>query len=511
MTTQVLIVDDEPDVIRGFERIFSGEPFRILSATSGEEALRVFQEKHPEVVVMDLRMPGMDGLQTLRAMRRQEPRTLVVLMTAYGTTQTVIEAMKAGAYEYIQKPFNIDKIRQVVRDAVRAAAGMRQVVTYQPLLQEEEHAAGIIGKSEAMQEVFKRIGQVAETDATVLITGESGTGKELVARAIYHHSRRADRPFLAVNCAAIPEPLLESELFGHERGAFTGAVARRPGKFEAAHEGTLFLDEIGDMSPPLQTKILRVLQNGEFERVGSNTTLRVNVRLIAATNRDLEEMVRLGQFRSDLFYRLNVVRIHLPALRERTEDIPLLVEYLARKHRKESGRERVALFAAEALDRLQRHPWPGNIRELENCVRTTLLTLKGDTVLAQDLALGGTPMESPSPPFPSPPPSPPPPAFTPPPIQASEPSVAADALEVGGLLSPLFNQLVDYRSRYPKLDMFDVVERALVIHALNACDGNQARAARLLGISRSTLRKRIARYALTLHTRIERSDQGKLP
>lgn len=503
MTTQVLIVDDEPDVIRGFERIFANEPFRILAANSGEEALRVFQDKRPEVVVMDLRMPGMDGLQTLRAMRRQEPRTLVVLMTAYGTTQTVIEAMKAGAYEYIQKPFNIEKIRQVVREAVRAAAGMRQVVTYQPLLQEEEHAAGIIGKSEAMQEVFKRIGQVAETEATVLITGESGTGKELVARAIYHHSRRADRPFLAVNCAAIPEPLLESELFGHERGAFTGAVARRPGKFEAAHEGTLFLDEIGDMSPPLQTKILRVLQNGEFERVGSNTTLRVDARLIAATNRDLEDMVRVGNFRSDLFYRLNVVRIHLPALRERAEDIPLLVEYLARKHHKESGRDRVAMFTAEAIERLRRHPWPGNIRELENCVRTTLLTLKGDTVLAQDLALGGAPMESTAPPSPVP-------NATAANAPAPEPQTPPDSLPVEGLLTPLFEQLVDYRNRHPKLDMFDVVERALVIHALNACDGNQARAARLLGISRSTLRKRIARYALTLQTRIEKSDEGKL-
>lgn len=503
MTTQVLIVDDEPDVIRGFERIFANEPFRILAANSGEEALRVFQDKRPEVVVMDLRMPGMDGLQTLRAMRRQEPRTLVVLMTAYGTTQTVIEAMKAGAYEYIQKPFNIEKIRQVVREAVRAAAGMRQVVTYQPLLQEEEHAAGIIGKSEAMQEVFKRIGQVAETEATVLITGESGTGKELVARAIYHHSRRADRPFLAVNCAAIPEPLLESELFGHERGAFTGAVARRPGKFEAAHEGTLFLDEIGDMSPPLQTKILRVLQNGEFERVGSNTTLRVDARLIAATNRDLEDMVRVGNFRSDLFYRLNVVRIHLPALRERAEDIPLLVEYLARKHHKESGRDRVAMFTAEAIERLRRHPWPGNIRELENCVRTTLLTLKGDTVLAQDLALGGAPMESTAPPSPVP-------NATAANAPAPEPQTPPDSLPVEGLLTPLFQQLVDYRNRHPKLDMFDVVERALVIHALNACDGNQARAARLLGISRSTLRKRIARYALTLQTRIEKSDEGKL-
>jgi len=500
MTTQLLIVDDEPDVIRGFKRILATEPYRLLSAQSGEEALQVFRDHRPEVVVMDLRMPGLDGLQTLRALRKIDPRLLVILMTAYGTTQTVIEAMKAGAYEYIQKPFKIDRIRQVVREAVRAAEQMRQVVSYQPLLQEEEHAAGIIGKSEVMQEVFKKIGQVAATDATVLVTGESGTGKELVARAIYHHSRCASRPFLAVNCAAIPEPLLESELFGHERGAFTGAVIRRPGKFEAANSGTIFLDEIGDMSPAIQAKILRVLQSGEFERLGSNLSIKVDVRVIAATNRDLESMVRQGLFRSDLFYRLNVVRIHLPPLRDRTEDIPLLVEYFGRKFRDDTARAGEIFFSSEAIERLQAHPWPGNIRELENCIRTSLLTVKGDTVLPQDLAFGPA-LHSP----PTGPPAPPLPAQS----QSPEPAAATAEESVDPLLRSLFDRLVHLREHQPDLDLFDVVERSLIIHALGASGGNQARAAQVLGISRSTLRKRIARYGLSIQTQIKPLEQGE--
>jgi DNA-binding NtrC family response regulator len=489
MTPRVLIVDDEPDVIRGFERILAAEPFEILSAGSGDEAIRVCREQRPEVVVTDLRMPGVNGLQTLRELRKIDPRILVILMTAYGTTQTVIEAMKAGAYEYVQKPFKIDRIREVVRGAVKAAAQMRQVVTYQPLLQEEEHTTGVIGKSEVMQEVFKKIGQVTETDATVLITGESGTGKELVARAIYHHSRRSNRPFLAVNCAAIPEALLESELFGHERGAFTGAVARRPGKFEAANEGTLFLDEIGDMSPAIQAKILRVLQNGEFERLGSNVPIRVNVRLLAATNRDLEAMVRTGEFRPDLFYRLNVVRIHLPALRERTEDIPLLVEYFARKYQDEVGRGREIKFSAATLQRLQEHPWPGNIRELENCLRTTLLTAKSGTILAEDLAFGPSLSESRAS------------GVSPSPV--SPPSTPVPQAGMEPLVRPLFDRLVEARKQMPSLDVFDLVGRSLIAEALERCDGNQVRAAQLLGISRSTLRKRIARYGLSIQTRIE--------
>ena len=252
-------------------------------------------------------------------------------MTAYGTTQTAIEAMKLGAYDYLLKPFDVLKLKEIITNALKAAHDMRQVVSYQPLLESEDYEIGIVGKSEPMHTVFKLIGQLAASDVTALITGETGTGKELVARAIYHHSNRSDQPFLAVNCAAIPEQLLESELFGHERGAFTGATVQRIGKFEQCNAGTIFLDEIGDMTPATQTKILRVLQSGTFERVGGNTPIKVDVRIIAATNKPLEEAVAARQFREDLFYRLNVVRIHIPPLRERPEDIRLLVNYFLKK------------------------------------------------------------------------------------------------------------------------------------------------------------------------------------
>ncbi len=532
----ILIVDDEPDVFRGFERIFASEPWRLLSANSGEEAVRVFAEHRPEVVVMDLRMPKGDGLEALRAIRRADPRALVILMTAFGTTQTAIEAMKAGAYEYLQKPFNVEKIRQVVREAVRAAREMHQVVSYEPLLGEEEHDEEIIGRTEAMQEIYKQIGQVAGTDAPVLITGESGTGKELVARAIYHHSRRADHPFLAVNCAAIPEALLESELFGHERGAFTGAVSRRPGKFEAADGGTLFLDEIGDMSAQTQAKVLRALQNGEVKRVGANTPIRVDVRVIAATNRDLENSVRQGAFRADLFYRLNVFRIRMPPLRERMDDLPLLIERFLRKYGGEKGREGSAVRAeAEVIERLRAHTWPGNIRELENAIRTALLRVQGGALLASHLpplgenaaaaTPGGLAATGPASAGKTAPQAAAVPQTAPPQDAATSPppsphSATLRTEEIERMIEPLFERLVSAgaaeaartaesseNSAGENEDMFDLVERSLVILALRRCAGNQARAARLLGINRSTLRKRIARYGLAIETRIESLDR----
>src|SRR5437762_293462 len=276
---------------------------------------------------MDVPMGGMTGLETLRRIRETDARLPVIMMTAYGTTQTAIEAMKLGAYDYLLKPFDVPKLKEIIFSALKAARDMKEVVSYQPLLESEDYDLGIIGRSEQMQNVFKLIGQLSASDATALITGESGTGKELVARAIYNHSRRANQPFLAINCAAIPENLLESELFGHEKGAFTGAVNQRIGKFEQCDGGTLFLDEIGDMTLPTQTKILRVLQSGSFERVGGNQPVNVNVRVIAATNRPLEDAVARKQFREDLFYRLNVVRLALPPLRERREDIRPLVHY----------------------------------------------------------------------------------------------------------------------------------------------------------------------------------------
>src|SRR5216117_728777 len=313
---KLLLIDDEADVQYSFRRIFDSPEIELTATSSGEEGLKLIAKVKPDLVIMDVRMGGMSGLDTLRRIRETNEKLPVIMMTAYGTTQMAIEAMKLGAYDYLLKPFDVPKLKQIIVAALKAARDMKQVVSYQPLLESEDYDLGIVGRCEQMQSVFKLIGQLSGSDATALITGESGTGKELVARAIYSHSSRASRPFLAINCAAIPENLLESELFGHERGAFTGATHQRIGKFEQGNRGTIFLDEIGDMAPATQTKILRVLQSGTFERVGGNQSIAVDVRVIAATNQPLEAAVAGKHFREDLFYRLNVVRIALPPLRE---------------------------------------------------------------------------------------------------------------------------------------------------------------------------------------------------
>src|SRR6184192_1832767 len=339
--SKLLLIDDEADVQYSFRRIFDSPEIELTTASSGEEGLKLIPKVKPDLVLMDIRMGGIDGLETLRRIRQMDAKLQVIFMTAYGTTQTAIEAMKLGAYDYLLKPFDVPKLKEIVFNALKAAREMREGARYdferkdRPVLQPEDLESKIVGQSEPMRQVFKLIGQFAGTDTTVLITGESGTGKELVARAIHEHSQRYDKPFLAVNCAAIPEQLLESELFGHERGAFTGATIQRIGKFEQCHRGTIFLDEIGDMTPATQTKILRVLQSGTFERVGGNQPITVDVRIIAATNRPLEQAVAKRQFREDLFYRLNVVRVQMPALRERRQDIRLLVNYFLKKFAKQ--------------------------------------------------------------------------------------------------------------------------------------------------------------------------------
>src|SRR5215468_6242418 len=382
--SKLLLIDDEADVQYSFQRIFNSPEIELTTASSGEEGLKIIPRLKPDLVIMDVRMGGMTGLETLRRIRQIDSRLLVILMTAYGTTQTAIEAMKLGAYDYLLKPFDVPKLKEIITNALKAANDMRQVVSYQPLLETEDYELGIVGRSEPMQQVFKLIGQLAGTDATALITGESGTGKELVARAIYHHGNRSQQAFLAVNCAAIPEQLLESELFGHERGAFTGATLQRIGKFEQCNKGTIFLDEIGDMTPATQTKILRVLQSGTFERVGGNQPIKVDVRIIAATNKPLEEAVAARQFREDLFYRLNVVRIHIPPLRERREDIRLLVNYFLKKFAKEQQSPPKSI-APSAIRALEKYHWPGNVRELENVIRRALVVAKGDAILVSDL------------------------------------------------------------------------------------------------------------------------------
>ena len=472
--SKLLLIDDEEDVRYSLQRIFAAEEIELATAASGEEGLKVIPKFKPDLVLMDVRMTGMTGMETLRKIRENDPKLLIILMTGYGTTQTTIEAMKLGAYDFLLKPFDIPKLKEVIASALKAARDMKQVVSFQPLLNSEDYELGFVGGAGSMQQVFKTIGQLAATDATALITGESGTGKELAARAIYCHSIRSTQPFIAINCAAIPEQLLESELFGHEKGAFTGATVQRIGKFEQCNKGTIFLDEIGDMTPATQTKILRVLQSGTFERVGGNSPLKVDVRVIAATNKPLEAAVAAKQFREDLFYRLNVVRIHLPPLRDRRDDIPLLVNYFLEKIAREHSRKPKSIAAA-AVKLFEKYHWPGNVRELENAIRRAHVLAKSDAILPGDL---------------------------PPEISGAATGVAAPPVNIGvgdaatGDAATLARQLFQIAKRDPKLKIIPAVERELVIQALIETNDNQVNAAKMLGITRATLRKRIEKFGI---------------
>jgi two-component system nitrogen regulation response regulator GlnG len=427
-------------------------------------------------------MGGMTGLETLRKLRATDAKLPVIMMTAYGTTQTAIEAMKLGAYDYLLKPFDVPKLKEIVLNALKAARDMKQVVSYQPLLESEDYDLGVVGRSEAMQRVFKLIGQLAGSDATALITGESGTGKELVARAIYHHSRRSDKPFLAINCAAIPENLLESELFGHEKGAFTGASVQRIGKFEQCNGGTIFLDEIGDMSLPTQTKILRVLQNGSFERVGGNQPVNVDVRVIAATNKPLEQAVAEKEFREDLFYRLNVVRVQIPPLRERREDIRLLVNYFLRKFA-QAQKQQPKSISQSALDALEIYHWPGNVRELENVMQRAIVVAKGDAILEGDLppeiSRGASVVQV---------------------AQTTSSAATSTATAAHGAnldeIPQIAKALFRWARQDPKRKIIASVERELIMAALAETGGNQVQASKLLGITRATLRTRVEKFGI---------------
>ena len=484
--SKLLLIDDEEDVQYSFKRIFDVPEIELTTASSGEEGLKIIPKLKPDLVLMDIRMGGMNGLETLRRIRQLDSRLLVILMTAYGTTQTAIEAMKLGAYDYLLKPFDVLKLKEIVARALKAAHDMRQVVSYQPLLESEDYESGIVGRSEPMQTVFKLIGQVAGTDATVLITGESGTGKELVARAIYHHSNRNTQPFLAVNCAAIPEQLLESELFGHERGSFTGATVQRVGKFEQCNAGTIFLDEIGDMTPATQTKILRVLQSGTFERVGGNSPISVDVRVIAATNKPLEEAVAARQFREDLFYRLNVVRLQIPPLRERRKDVRLLVNYFLKKFARDQKTAPKSV-SGDVIKALEQYHWPGNVRELENIVRRALVVAKGDAILSSDLPVEITGAGT---------------GATTGPVTMSVPGAAQSETGVPEVVM-LARRLFQWARKDPKVKILPAVERELVLQALKETNGNQVQAAKMLGMTRATLRKRIERFDIQRELKLQ--------
>jgi DNA-binding NtrC family response regulator len=382
---RALVVDDEASSRMNIRDLLTLERFVVDEAADGLAGVELVKHNPYDVVLLDIRMPRMDGIAALKSIKSLQPNLPVIVFTAFGTSERAIEAMKCGAFDYLTKPFDLDELVEVVRRALehRNLATEVQVLRQRLAEAEEYQPDQFVSRTPAMQRIFKMIGKVAPSQATVLIEGETGTGKELVANAIWYHSPRKDKPIVKINCAAIPEGLLESELFGHERGAFTGAHAQRQGRFELAHGGTLFLDEIGELSLSLQPKILRVLEQGEFQRVGGKTTLRVDVRVIAATNRNLQEEARAGRFRKDLLYRLHVVHLVVPPLRERVEDIPLLVQHFLKKY----GGKRDLVVSKDVMTILKEYPWPGNVRELENVIERAVVLAPGKFITHDHLSL----------------------------------------------------------------------------------------------------------------------------
>jgi DNA-binding NtrC family response regulator len=374
----ILVVDDEPNIRRVLEAVFTKDKYRVFTAENGRKALDVISaEPELDVLLCDLIMPDLNGVEVLKAAKEANPGLSVVMITAHGTIRTAVEAMRLGAFDYVTKPFDMDEIKLIVKNALEHSQLIAENTHLKQELKSRFKFNEIVGTSGKMQEVYKIIERVANSNATVLIRGESGTGKELVAKAIHYNSPRADKPFIAVSCAALPETLLESELFGHEKGAFTGAAGQKLGRFELANQGSLFMDEIGELSPGMQVKILRALQERQFERIGGTKTVNVDVRVITATNRDLEQAVAVNEFRADLYYRLQVIQIFLPSLRERKEDIPPLVEHFIGKFNDSNGRS-IKYVSKAAMDQLMNYSWPGNIRELENAIERAVVLADSD-------------------------------------------------------------------------------------------------------------------------------------
>lgn len=467
----LLVIDDEPAIRFSIEQVFEGEGIDVVTADNAEQAQQRLREDVPDVVLLDIRLGDDDGLLVFEQLRQADPKCLVIFITGHGTSETAIEAMKRGAFDYLVKPLDA---KQLI-DVVHKACEIRRLMRTPALVEGAEHDVDnpdlIIGGGPAMRSVFKQIGRVAGQDISVLILGESGTGKELVARALYHHSRRNQGPFLAINCAALTETLLESELFGHEKGAFTGADRRRIGKFEQADGGTMFLDEVGDMAASTQAKMLRLLQDGTFERVGGNEPLRSDVRLIAATNKNLETMISQNRFRLDLFYRLRGVTIELPPLRDRTEDIPEIAHYFLFRFNRDLGTG-VSSIAEETLERLQLYVWPGNIRELQSVIREALVRSAGPVLLPEFLPehIGRESGES------------------------TAPLLSAGVLTWDSFAANVQNELSQGESGIYRraLEQFD---QLLVNGTMERTNGNQAAAAELLGLSRPTLRAKLRSIA----------------
>jgi two-component system response regulator AtoC len=383
----ILVADDDASIRSLLKQVLTDEGHSVREAATGSEVVEQVRESGPDLVIMDIRMPELDGIEALQKVKIASPRTAVLIMTAFGTSNAAIKAMELGAFDYITKPFELEKISHTIKRAFEYQDLTQEVEVLRDEISTLVQTERIVGNSAAMQEVYKVVGKVAKADATVLITGESGTGKELVAEALHFNSSRRSGPIIKVSCAALPETLLEAELFGHEKGSFTGALATRKGRFEMADKGTIFLDEIGEMSLATQTKLLRVLQERKIERVGSSLPIKVDIRVLVATNKDLQKQVEQGKFRDDLFYRLNVINIHMPPLRERKEDISALVEHFLAKHRY-SASAQPATISEEALKRLVEYDWPGNVRELENVVERAVVLSRGQLITSRELPFG---------------------------------------------------------------------------------------------------------------------------
>jgi len=448
---RILVVDDEESHRIMLRAVLRDAGYEVDEATDGAEAVKAVEQQPFDLILLDIRMTTMDGIEALAEIRKISPLVPVLIMTAYASVKTAVEALKAGAFEYLTKPLDTDELKILMEKALEFYHLRTENLALKERLGARFDFSKIIGRGLKMKEVFETLSLVAPTDATVLILGESGTGKELVANSIHQNSKRASQPFIKVSCAALPETLLESELFGHEKGAFTGAIARREGRFQLAHRGTLFLDEVGEMSPATQTKLLRVLQEKEFEPLGSPRTLKVDVRLVAATNKNLDREVKEGRFREDLFYRLNVVPIFLPPLRERKEDIPALAAHFFALFRDKNKKE-LRDLSGKALDLLTRYDWPGNIRELENCIERAVIMARGEVIAPADL---------------------------PPGIQA----LSSAEKELAGLALPSGVSLQE-------------VEKTLILKTLEDTGGNRTRAAEILGINRRTLQNKLKEYGI---------------
>jgi DNA-binding NtrC family response regulator len=466
----VLIVDSETDFLDWARHQLKASGVKVITETSSANAFKIFCLEKPDLVIAEMHLRPSGGLDLLARIRAESPNAMVIITSAFGTTQAVIESMKLGAFDFLRKESLPFSMKVVVDTALKAAAELRDASPAKPALTVEQYRDDIVGQSEAMQSVFKMVGRVAMSDAPVLVTGESGCGKELVARAIHSYSERSKKSLLAINCAAIPENLLESELFGHEKGAFTGAATQRIGRFEQCNGGTLFLDEIGEMPLAVQSKLLRVLQEGEFSRVGGNATIRSNVRIVAATNRNLEEAIAKKEFREDLYYRLNVVGIHLPPLRARVEDIRLLAEYFLSRIANQQHRPLLQL-SGEAIRVMESYPWPGNVRELQNTLQRAVVLATSDVLLPKDLPLGQVAGAS---------------------GQADLATIVAPvcAMTVAEAASSLFEALCREGG---ERELLPWVEEDFTRRAMEATGNNQVKASKLLGITRATLRKRLER------------------